>query len=108
MATTRPVSPTSCSPTDLATMVRPDPNRPGPDRWRLDEHDIAVWAIIQHLIAIGNLEDPLTAPNAVIEETARDYVVTPNAVRAALAYYAANRSAIDTRIAINAAATAKR
>jgi uncharacterized protein (DUF433 family) len=108
MTATRSASPSRIVPADLATMVRPDPNRPGPDRWRLAEHDIAVWAIIQHIIAIGDLDDPLEASNAVIEEAARDYMIPATGIRAALAYYAGHRGAIDTRLAINAEAIATR
>lgn len=108
MTATHAPTPTQIEPADLTPQVRPDPKRPGPDRWRLAEHDIAVWAIIQHIIAIGNLDDPLQAPDAVVEEAARDYAIPTTGIRAALAYYAANRAAIDTRLAINADAIAAR
>jgi hypothetical protein len=86
---------------DLLQRVRPDPNRPGPDRWRVLDGDIAVWALIQHLIAIAGLDDPLQASDAVIAQTADDYRIPELGVRAALAYYAANPAAIDTILATN-------
>ncbi len=106
MATTRPTATTV--PDDLLARVKPDPNRPGPDRWRIVDGDIAVWAIIQHLVAIGNLDDPTAASADVIAETAADYHIPEIGVHAALAYYRANRHAIDTRLAINADAASKR
>ena len=92
----------------LKAMVKPDPYRPGPDRWRLVEYERPVWAIIQHMIAEGDIDDPTEASDELVALTAADYEIPEIAVRAALAYYEENRAAIDTRLAINAAATAKR
>jgi len=90
------------TPVDLKAMVKPDPNRPGPDRWRLVDAGPAIWAVVQHMIAEGNIDDATQASDALVARTAADYDITEIEVRAALAYYAANRTAIDTRIAINA------
>ena len=86
-------------PSNWRELVGPDPNRPGPDRARLMEHGIAVWAIIGYLQAIG---DEIT--HETIAKTAEDYLVPVTAVTVALAYYDEHRAAIDTRLAINAAA----
>ncbi len=90
-------------PSNWREMVGPDPNRPGPDRARLLEYGISVWAIIGYLQAIG---DEIT-PEA-IAKTAEDYLVPVTAVTVALAYYDEHRAAIDTRLAINAAAVEDR
>jgi len=92
---------------DLDGMVQPDPHRPGPDRWRLVDQGPAVWAVVQHMIAEGDNDDATQASDALIMQTASDYDITETEVRAALAYYAANRAAIDTRIGINAAVAGK-
>jgi hypothetical protein len=86
-------------PPNWRELVGPDPNRPGPDRARLLEHGIAVWAIVGYLQAIG---DEVTAET--IAKTAEDYMVPVTAVTVALAYYDEHRAAIDTRLEINAAA----
>ena len=86
-------------PADWRDRVVPDPHRPGPDRWRLRDEGIAVWAIIGQLLARG---DEFTAES--IAETADDYRISVPAVLAAIAYYQEQRAAIDTRLAINAAA----
>jgi hypothetical protein len=90
---------------DLLAMIKQDPHRPGRARGRLIDHEIPVWAIIQHMIAIGDLDDPLNSPPLVISETAADYKIPEIAVQAALAYYSENRAAIDTLIEANAAGT---
>lgn len=105
MATTNllPAPPTDPSDSDLLARVHPDPQRPGPDRWRVLDGDLAVWALIQHLAAIGDLADPLLATEELIARTAADHRIPEVGVRAALAYYRAHRCPIDTRLAINAA-----
>jgi hypothetical protein len=88
-------------PENWRELVVPDPNRPGPDRWRVMPNSIAVWAIVGHLQALG---DEFTANT--IAQTADDFRVPISAVTTALAYYEENREAIDTLLAINAAAVA--
>ncbi len=67
-----------------------DPRRPRLDEAQIKEYGIAVWAIIGRLEAAhGNIEE------------AADYDLPPDAVRAALAYYAHHREAIDARRAAN-------
>ena len=96
------------APVDIEAMVVPDPNRPGPDRWRIVNTGPSVWAIVQHMIAKGNIDDPTLASDGLIAQTAADYEITEVAVRAALAYYEKNRAAIDTRLAINAEGASRR
>jgi hypothetical protein len=88
-------------PENWRDLIVPDPQRPGPDRWRVMPGSIAVWAIIGHLQALG---DEFTAE--IITQAAEDFRLPNSAVMAALAYYEENRAAIDTRLAINAAAVA--
>jgi uncharacterized protein (DUF433 family) len=75
-------------------MIGPDPHRPGPDRARLIEYGIPVWALIAHLQGL----------DGDLSQVAHDYEIPEDAVVAALAYYLPHKAAIDTRIAINAAA----
>lgn len=86
-------------------MVKQDPHRPGPTYGRLVDHEIPVWALILHMIAIGDTDDLLAQANdRLIAETAADYRIPEPAVRAALADYARNRAAIDAKLASIAAA----
>jgi uncharacterized protein (DUF433 family) len=71
--------------------IEPDPRRPRIDDARVKDYGIAVWAII------GRLE----AAHGDIAQAAADYDLPPDAVRAALAYYARYRDAIDARRAAN-------
>ena len=109
MSVTRPIpaSMSDAAEADLLSRVRPDPRRPGPDRWRVVDGDLPVWALIQHIMAEGNTADPTQATEGVIAQTAVDYRIPKIGVRAAIAYYAANRCAIETRLAINDALTAR-
>jgi hypothetical protein len=72
-----------------------DPNRPGPDRVRLLDYDIPLWAIIGHLEAV----------EGDVAQAAADYAIPVDAIFAAKAYYEAHPHHIDTRLAINRAAT---
>lgn len=90
---------------ELAQMLRPDPHRPGPAQWRLADFNIPVWTIIQHMQAIGDLDNAPATPTAIIAQTAADYAIPEATVRAALTYYGRNRAAIDTLIADNTIAT---
>jgi uncharacterized protein (DUF433 family) len=78
----------------VRTLVGPDPNRPGPDRARLVDYGVPVWALIAHLQGL----------DGDISLVARDYMIPEEAVVAALAYYVEHQEAIDARIAINSAA----
>lgn len=53
----------------------------------------------------GDVDDPLDASEELIKDTAEAFVISVEAVRAALAYYELNRGAIDAKIAANAAPT---
>ncbi|HET8522714.1 MAG TPA: hypothetical protein VFL82_05735 [Thermomicrobiales bacterium] len=88
-------------PQNWRDLVIPDPHRPGPDRVRLADHGIAVWAIISHLKALGDETTPDTIAQAAV-----DFRVPEVAIIIAVAYYSEHRAAIDTRLAINAAAAA--
>ncbi len=68
-----------------------NPRRPRLDEAQIKDFGIAVWAII------GRLE----AADGDVVETAADYDLPPDAVRAALAYYGQHREAIDARRAAN-------
>lgn len=90
---------------DLLAMVKQDPLRSGRMYGRLRDYQIPVWGIIQHVIAEYDLPDPLHATDEIIARTASDYEIPPVAVRAALAYYRANRTFVDAKIESNAAGT---
>jgi len=68
-----------------------DPRHPRLDEAQIKEYGIAVWAIV------GRLE----AARGDVEEAAADYDLPPDAVRAALAYYAQHWEAIDARRTAN-------
>jgi uncharacterized protein (DUF433 family) len=90
------------SDTELRARIRLDPHRRGQARARLANYDVPVWAIIQHMIAENNLADIADASPEAIADAAHAYRIPEQAVRAAIAYYGANRVPIDALIAINA------
>jgi uncharacterized protein (DUF433 family) len=74
--------------------VEDNPNRPGPVKARLRESGTEVWAIIEYLQkAVGGDH----------EQTAHDYHLSPEEMRAAYAYYLRHKDVIDARIIVNAA-----
>lgn len=76
----------------IALYLEPNPNRLGGANWRLKDHGVSVWAIVGYWKTVG--ED--------IQKVAAAYVVPPEAVEAALAYYNQHRELIDDRLATNA------
>ena len=88
-------------PADWRERVVADPRRPGPDRVRVvsADTDIAVWAIVGHLRALGD-----TFSAATIADAAEDFRVPITAITSALAYYLAQPGEIDALLAANAAA----
>ena len=80
----------------IARYVEENPKRPGPADARLTESGVPIWALIGYLHAAAG-GDPA--------QTAADYRVPVDAVRAAVAYYNRrdNRPLIDALIALNAA-----
>ena len=78
----------------IAEYVEENPLRPGPADARLKESGVELWALLSYL-------DSAVAGD--IEQTARDYEVPVDAVKAARAYYERHRAPLDARIAISAA-----
>jgi uncharacterized protein (DUF433 family) len=80
----------------IAQYVEEDPRRPGPADARLADSGVPIWALIGYLRAA-------TAGDLI--QTAADYQVPVDAVRAAVAYYNRqdHRPLIDALIALNAA-----
>jgi uncharacterized protein (DUF433 family) len=78
----------------IAAHVEPHPARPGEAEWRLKERGVPVWTIIGALTP--------TADN--VEEVARSYGISDDAVAAARAFYRRHKSLIDGRLAANRAA----
>lgn len=104
MATTKPtaiLSPDTASP-DLRSMVKPDRHKPGRAFWRLVDSERPIWAIIMHMIAISESDDPTEASDALVAQTAADYAISATEVRAALAYYAEHKRFIDAWLLLNA------
>lgn len=102
MATTTSFfQPTTSDLPRLARRVKPDPHRPGPDRWHLIPSNRPIWAIIMHIFTIADIDERYPVSEHTIAQTAADYDVSLEEVRAAIAYYAANRAAIDTILATN-------
>lgn len=77
----------------IAQYLEPNPNRPGAANWWLKDRGGSVWAIVGYWKTVG--QD--------VESVATAYVVPPEAVAAALAYYRRHREIIDARLAANAA-----
>lgn len=71
-----------------------DPHRPGPAFARLVAYGRPVWAIIAGLQ--GNRWD--------VAQTAKDFAIPEEAVRAAIAHYAADPSHIDAWLLLNRSA----
>lgn len=66
-----------------------------PEDARIRQGGMHVWAVVGYYKVVND-----------IEQVAREYEISGDAVRAALAYYAmpANRAAIDAKLASNVAA----
>jgi len=86
---------------DLEAMVKPDSHKRGRAFWRLVPSERPIWAIIMHIIAEGDIDDPTTATDGLIQQVADDYEISNAEVRAAIAYYAKNRKYIDAWLTIN-------
>ncbi|HEY7065307.1 MAG TPA: DUF433 domain-containing protein [Chloroflexota bacterium] len=76
----------------IAQYLEPNPNRLGGANWRVKERAVSVWALVGYWKTVG--ED--------IEKVAAGYVVPPEAVAAALAYYNRHPELIDDKLATNA------
>jgi uncharacterized protein (DUF433 family) len=77
---------------DLVTRwIEPARPRPGDPEAHIVGTGIPVWALIGHWLGTGR--DPA--------RTASDYELTPETVKAALAYYRLHREVIDARLAAN-------
>ena len=63
----------------------------GPERARVAEYGVPVWALIGYLRVVGN----------DLDQVARDYCVPLDAVRAAVAFYRRHQAVIDARITSN-------
>lgn len=80
---------------DLEAMVKPDSHKRGRAFWRLVPSERPIWAIIMHIIVTGESDDATDASDALIQEVADDYAISNAEVRAAIAYYAKNKTYID-------------
>ena len=78
---------------DFAAYVEPNPHRPGAANAWLVGYGVPVWALVGYLDVV----------NGDIRRIARDYDVPVEAVEAAMLYYQQHKTAIDERIAANAA-----
>lgn len=103
MATTKPIPlpTTDTASPDLKAMVKPDPHKRGRAFWRLVDSERPIWAIIMHMIAIGDSDDPTEAADTLVTQTAEDFAISPLEVRAALAYYVENKEYVDAWLTIN-------
>src|SRR5215218_480479 len=75
----------------LGVRIGLDPHRPGLDRVRLLDHGVPLWALFAHLQGVGS----------DIEQTAVDYNLPVDAVRATKTYYEAHPEYIDAFILLN-------
>lgn len=88
-------------PPNWRQLIADDPNLPGEDRARVLEANIAVWAIIGYLRALGP-----EFTTDTIKRAADAFNVPIAAIATAMAYYLEHREAIDARLKVNAAAVA--
>ncbi len=79
----------------IARHIEPHPGKPGIAEYRLrvEENGYPVWSIIGSLSPDGENMD----------QVARDYQISREAIEAVRAYYERNREAIDARLAANRA-----
>lgn len=75
----------------IAEYIEPDPYRVGKSEARLKGRGVAVWALV------GQYRAKTSADPA--RQVAEEYEITPEQMRAALAYYERHRDAIDRRLA---------
>jgi uncharacterized protein (DUF433 family) len=77
----------------VVAYVEPNPHRPGAANAWLVGYGVPVWALVGYLDVV----------KGDIRRVAKDYDVPVEAVEAAMLYYAQHKTAIDERIAANAA-----
>ena len=77
----------------IGQYLEPNPNRPGPADWWLKDYGVSVWALVGYWESVQH----------DVKRVAAAYAVPPDAVRAALRYYAQHRDAIEARLAANRA-----
>ncbi len=75
----------------IAQYIEANPMRPGVDEARIVGTGVPVWALVA---------DSEIAKVPVVT-LAADYKISPDAVRAALAYYQQHKAAFDARLAAN-------
>jgi hypothetical protein len=75
----------------LGIRIGLDPHRPGLDRVRLLDYGVPLWALVAHLQGVGG----------DVAQTASDYEVPTQAVRAAQHYYEAHPEYIDAFLLLN-------
>ncbi|HEY7060887.1 MAG TPA: hypothetical protein VII06_05360 [Chloroflexota bacterium] len=72
--------------------IEPNPHKPGVAEARLRTYSVSVWALIEYWYGVD-------FDKAIVAE---DYELPTETVDAALAYYKANKAAIDARLTLNA------
>lgn len=77
----------------IAASIEPDPNHPGAGDTRVARYGVHVWALIGYASAV----------HGDLRRVAEEYDLPLEAVIAAYHYYLRNTSAIDLRLAANAA-----
>jgi hypothetical protein len=86
---------------DLRRMVGPDRHRPGSAYARLLKEQVHVWAIVGYAKVIAESIDAEAVTDEVVARVAADYDISPEAVRAAMLFYAEHRGAIDAVLEMN-------
>ena len=77
----------------IAQHVVADPNRGSEPKARLRERGVEIWSLVGYWQAVNHDE----------AQVAADFALSPEAVRAALAYYRLHRPAIDAQLMVNSA-----
>lgn len=78
----------------IAKYLEEDPDRGGPMEMRVKEHYIHVWALIGYLHSV----------DWDIRETAKDYELPEEAVKAVIEFYKRHTAVIEARIDANSPA----
>ena len=78
----------------ITQYIELNPYHPGPDEAWIVGHGVPVWAIIGAIHAADTAE-------SIVRQTAQEYQLPVDAVRAAMAYYQRHLDVINARIVAN-------
>lgn len=106
MATTHQYAPiTHLTDEELRRLVREDPVRPGPSRYRVAvaDNDLPIWPIIGTLKNVTGSSNPRDWPRRTLVQIADEWGLSLDSLAAAILYYKEHQWAIDGWLAENEA-----